>query len=126
MRRTLLEPEHVQFGKSVRVFVDREIRPHFDRWEADGIVDRSLYLKAGEAGLMGLKVPVEFGGGGTEDMRFEAVMLEELAGSGVMNGGRDFEPSDRRRLPSCSWVLTSRRNDGCPAWPQGRSLAGWR
>jgi acyl-CoA dehydrogenase len=88
VRRTLLEPEHVEFGKSVRVFIDREIRPHFDRWEADGIVDSGLYAKAGDAGLMGLKAPIEFGGGGAEDMRFEAVMLEELAGSGVMNGGQ--------------------------------------
>lgn len=52
------------------------------RWRANGSVERELWLKAGEAGLLGVSIPAEYGGGGG-DFRHEAVLMEQLGLHGV-------------------------------------------
>ncbi|WP_127792464.1 acyl-CoA dehydrogenase family protein [Agromyces sp. LHK192] len=84
--RTVYEEEHEQFRELVREFVDRHAKPHAERWEAEGKVDRDLFTKAAEAGILGLTIPEEFGGGGADDFRFNAVMGEELARHPVSDG----------------------------------------
>jgi alkylation response protein AidB-like acyl-CoA dehydrogenase len=88
MRRTIYDETHELFRKSVRSFVEREIVPHFDRWESEGICDRALFIKAGDAGFLGTAVPEEFGGGGDPDFRFNAIRIEELCRAGVLNAGQ--------------------------------------
>ena len=79
MKRLIFEPEHEQFRDTVRAFISREIEPHAQEWEAAGQVDRDIYRKAGEAGLVGFNVAEEFGGGGVDDFRFNVVVAEEMA-----------------------------------------------
>jgi alkylation response protein AidB-like acyl-CoA dehydrogenase len=88
MIRSLYETDHEIFRSSVKEFLGREVSPHVDRWEAEGIVDKSMFQAAGRAGLLGMAVPEEFGGGGIDDFRFNAVIVEEMmrvnaAGSGL-------------------------------------------
>jgi acyl-CoA dehydrogenase len=80
--RTLFEPEHDLFRDQVRRFIASEITPHHSEWEKAGIVPRSLWLKAGEAGLLCTEVPEEYGGGGG-DFLFGAIMIEEMARAGA-------------------------------------------
>ncbi len=80
--RTLFSPEHDLFRDQVRRFIAAEITPHHAQWEADGIVPRALWRKAGEAGLLCTEVPAEYGGGGG-DFLFGAVMIEEMARAGA-------------------------------------------
>ncbi len=82
MRRTVYEPEHEQFREVVREFLAREVAPHARAWEKAGIVDREVYRAAGKHGVIGFNVPGEFGGGGVDDFRFNAVVAEELARAG--------------------------------------------
>jgi len=82
MRRTVYEPEHEQFREVVREFLAREVAPHAQTWEKAGIVDRYVYQSAGKHGVIGFNVPEEFGGGGVDDFRFNAVVAEELAKAG--------------------------------------------
>jgi alkylation response protein AidB-like acyl-CoA dehydrogenase len=82
MRRTVYEPEHEQFREVVREFLAREVAPHARAWEKAGIVDREVYRAAGKHGVIGFNVPAEFGGGGVDDFRFNAVATEELARAG--------------------------------------------
>jgi alkylation response protein AidB-like acyl-CoA dehydrogenase len=82
MRRTVYEPEHEQFREVVREFIAREVAPHGQAWEHAGIADREVYRAAGKHGLIGFNVPEEFGGGGVDDFRFNAVVSEELAKAG--------------------------------------------
>jgi alkylation response protein AidB-like acyl-CoA dehydrogenase len=82
MRRTVFRSEHEQFRATVREFIAREVAPNTDTWEADGIVDREVYRAAGKHGVIGFNVPEEFGGGGADDFRFNAVVCEELAKAG--------------------------------------------
>ncbi|OZV81821.1 acyl-CoA dehydrogenase [Micromonospora echinospora] len=83
MDRTIFSADHLAFTELVRAFIDREIAPHHDRWEADGIVDRSVWRAAGAAGLLGLFVDERYGGGGVTDRRFGAILTEELARAGA-------------------------------------------
>lgn len=87
IRRTVFDESHEAFRKLARGFAERELVPHFERWEEDGIVDRSLYEKAGEVGLLGVAAPVEYGGGGESDFRYSAVRIEEFARAGVLTPG---------------------------------------
>lgn len=81
--RTIFSADHLAFTELVRAFIDKEIAPHHDRWEADGIVDRGLWRAAGAAGLLGFSVDERYGGGGVTDRRFSAVLTEELARAGA-------------------------------------------
>lgn len=82
MRRALFEDEHNWFRESVAAFVDRELMPQRERFRAQRSIDRETWLAAGEAGFLGLGVPAEYGGSGTDDFRFNAVLMEELARAG--------------------------------------------
>jgi alkylation response protein AidB-like acyl-CoA dehydrogenase len=84
-RRFAFTPEHEQFRDSVRRFLERELLPHMDRWEEEGIIDRAFWNKAGEAGLLCPTVPEQYGGPGL-DFGFNAVIDEELAYAGSTAG----------------------------------------
>jgi len=83
MQRTLFEADHDDFRQAVRQFVQREVVTEYDRWEAEGLVDRHLWKLAGEAGFLGTAVPEEYGGGGIPDFRYNAVLVEEFARVGA-------------------------------------------
>jgi alkylation response protein AidB-like acyl-CoA dehydrogenase len=87
MRRTIFQAEHDQFRDTVREYIAREVAPHSASWEAAGIVDRSAYVAAGKHGVIGFNVPEEFGGGGVDDFRFNAVVAEELGRYGAAHPG---------------------------------------
>jgi alkylation response protein AidB-like acyl-CoA dehydrogenase len=84
-RRFAFTQEHEQFRDSVRRFFDRELIPHLDRWEEEGIIDRAFWNKAGEAGLLCPTVPEQYGGLGL-DFGYNAVIDEELAYAGSTAG----------------------------------------
>ncbi|WP_278234704.1 acyl-CoA dehydrogenase family protein [Isoptericola sp. AK164] len=84
--RSLYEDEHEQLREMVRAFVEQYARPHAARWEQEGRVDRKLFVQAAEAGILGFGIPEEYGGGGSDDFRFNAVMGEELARHPVSDG----------------------------------------
>ena len=52
MKRALFDDDHELFRKSVRAFMEREVKPHQERWAEQGMVDRSAWQAAGEAGLL--------------------------------------------------------------------------
>ena len=83
MQRNIFEADHDSFRDTVRTFCEKEIVPNHKEWEAAGIVPRDIWLKAGEIGLLGFMMPEEFGGGGIEDFRFNAVLQEELTRVGA-------------------------------------------
>ncbi len=87
MERSLYDDEHLAFGESFRSFIAKEITPDYSRWEDEGIAPRDLYTKAGASGFLGMAVPEEFGGGGSSDFRFNAIIGEELALAGIGGAG---------------------------------------
>jgi len=64
-------------------FIERHATPlDVERWRANGSVERDLWRKAGKAGLLGVSIPGEYGGGGG-DFRHEVVLMEQLGLRGV-------------------------------------------
>lgn len=90
MERDIYEEDHEAFRDLVKDFVKRYVtNATIEKWDADGEVDRATMLAAGEAGIIGLSVPEEFGGAGMlQDYRFRAVVNEEViaAGAGSLAG----------------------------------------
>jgi len=76
----VFEQEHELFRESVRHFLETEILPNVDEWGSRGRVDKAMFRKAGEAGLLGMAIPEQYGGGGVDDYRFNAVIDEEFTG----------------------------------------------
>ncbi|MFF4417393.1 acyl-CoA dehydrogenase family protein [Streptosporangium sp. NPDC001559] len=87
MRRDLFQEEHLLFLETVREFMAREVVPHHDRWEKDGIVPREVWKKAGEIGMFGFGVPEEYGGAGIKDFRYNTVIVEEVMRIGATGLG---------------------------------------
>ncbi len=83
MARDIFDDEHEAFRSAVGTFLDKEVVPHHDQWEKDGVVDREVWRKAGGQGLLGLQLPEEYGGGGTADFRYNVVIGEEMTSRGV-------------------------------------------
>jgi long-chain-acyl-CoA dehydrogenase len=79
MKRLVMEAEHEAFRETVRQFIEHDLAPNAERWEADRLVDRSAWVAAGKHGLIGFNMPEEFGGAGVDDFRFNAVIDEEIA-----------------------------------------------
>ena len=73
-----LTPEHDQFAKVVRNFVENEINPNADDWEAAGTFPaHELFPKLAAIGGFGLEYDPEFGGQGA-DHSFSYVLASEL------------------------------------------------
>ena len=76
--------EHKQLRKTVRDFIDKEINPHCDEWEAKGAFPaHQVFKKAGALGLLGVNKPEAYGGMGL-DYSYSLVVAEEL---GTCAGG---------------------------------------
>ena len=73
-----LDQEHEEFRASVRAFVDRHVRPVVDESEAAGRPPAALLKEMGGAGLLGLSIAEEYGGGGGDALAI-VVLAEELA-----------------------------------------------
>ncbi|CAN5858269.1 hypothetical protein BH18ACT7_BH18ACT7_20170 [soil metagenome] len=57
MELSLYESAHEDFRDMVRDFVAKEVAPHHEQWEREGVVDRGVWLAAGTQGLLGMDLP---------------------------------------------------------------------
>jgi alkylation response protein AidB-like acyl-CoA dehydrogenase len=75
------------FRESFRSFLAKEVEPHYLKWDRAGAVPREVFAQAGQQGFLGLEVPVEYGGAGVSDFRFNVVIGEEVCRAGVIGFG---------------------------------------
>ena len=70
--------EHLEIQKTLKRFIDAEINPHVDEWEAAEIFPaHEVFKKLGNLGLLGLTKPGEYGGAGL-DYSYGVAMAEAL------------------------------------------------
>ncbi|MFK4791160.1 acyl-CoA dehydrogenase family protein [Microbacterium sp. ZW T5_56] len=101
MDRNIYDEDHESFRDVVKEFIKRygtnEAR---ERWDADGQVDRATMRAAGEAGIIGLSVPDDFGGAGMLfDYRFRAIVNEETIKAGLGSLAGAFGIQDDLAVP---------------------------
>jgi len=115
MSRAIYDDDHEIFRDSVRSFMINEVKPNSDRWNEQGIVDRDVFLKAGEQGLLLMWADEKYGGAGVSDFRYEQILIEELSKHGDVGffcwlhsrlvapyiGDLGTEEQKQRWLPKC-------------------------
>ena len=86
MPRTLFSAEHEQFRQTTRRFFETEIAPHNEKWAEQQHLDRNLWNRAGELGLLCCTMPEEYGGSGV-DRLYSMILMEEQARVGDSASG---------------------------------------
>src|SRR3954451_11363707 len=81
-RHPVFSAEHEALRSSVRRYVDSEVRPYVDEWEAEGFFPDSVFRRCGELGFLGLHYPAAWGGS-DGDLAASLLFIEELARCGA-------------------------------------------
>jgi long-chain-acyl-CoA dehydrogenase len=76
--RQLFTSEHEAFRETVRKFYEKEVVPNIEKYEQQQHVDRDLWNKAGELGLLCSTMPEQYGGSGV-DRLYSMILIEEQA-----------------------------------------------
>ena len=80
MPRHIYEEDHEALRASAREFIERVLAPRAEEMIELKSIPREIWKEAGAQGFFGLDIPEEYGGAGTDDYRFNAVVAEEWAG----------------------------------------------
>ncbi|RBP63080.1 alkylation response protein AidB-like acyl-CoA dehydrogenase [Brevibacterium sanguinis] len=121
--RSLFETEHEDFRQIVRSFVDTHVAPHAEDWESAGIMPKSLFATAAEAGILGFSIPEAHGGGGGDDFRFNVVMAEELSRHPVCSGLGGLSLANDVVIPYFTELTTDEQKERwLPGIAAGRSV----
>lgn len=70
------------FRDNVRRFIEAEIKPHYEAWEEAESMPRELWTQLGDAGLLCVDMPEEYGSAGA-DFPMSAAVLEEVSRAGM-------------------------------------------
>ncbi len=89
MQSIYFSAEHDMLREQLRRFVEAEIKPHGEAWEAAGMVPREMLRHMGELGFLGIRYPEKYGGSAM-DVFGSVVLAEEL-------GRSTFSGFDRRK-----------------------------
>ena len=76
----IFNEQHDMFRQAVRSFVEKEVEPHVEEWEQAGQIPKSIWLRMGALGFLGVEYDEKYGGGGA-DFLTTAVLCEEAARS---------------------------------------------
>lgn len=69
------------FRDNFKRFMNEHIAPHYDQWEREGIMPRSVWNQLGENGFLCVDVPEEYGGYGVPTY-YSLMLVEESARAG--------------------------------------------
>ena len=72
-----LAPEHELIRATVREFAERKVAPVAEELDREERFPYDLVAELAELGLMGMTIPEEYGGGGTDTLSY-AIAIEEL------------------------------------------------
>ena len=73
-------PEHEMLRDQLRRFVETEVKPHGEAWEAQGYVPRDVLRRMGALGFFGIRYPESYGGAEMDTLG-SVVLAEELGRS---------------------------------------------
>ncbi|MGH7417434.1 MAG: acyl-CoA dehydrogenase family protein [Candidatus Rokuibacteriota bacterium] len=70
-------PEQEELARTLRHFARRELAPRSAQWDKTGEFPGEAWLRMGELGLLGLRVPVAHGGQEADFLTF-GIAMEEI------------------------------------------------
>ncbi len=82
MSYSIFTAEHEAVRRTIRKFVENEIKPHVEQWEKDGYFPDWVFPRMGELGFLSLRYPEKYGGAGG-DYFMGLVLAEEMARCGI-------------------------------------------
>lgn len=110
------------FYDTIRRFLEQEVAPHYEAWEAVGEVPRSLWHKLGEAGLLGIDLPETLGGSGA-DFAIVPLALEEISRQGFGGLASAYNIHANIVMPYLLHIGTSdQRQRWLPAMARGEAI----
>ncbi|WP_170464756.1 acyl-CoA dehydrogenase family protein [Ruegeria arenilitoris] len=100
-----MTPERDAFRRNFSRFVDAEIKPNIEQWEADCGIPWELHAKVAEFGVFGFGIPEEYGGLGFDNAFMRHDYSEILFGCGASGigaalGGRTISISPIAKFAS--------------------------
>jgi acyl-CoA dehydrogenase len=79
MNAVVIDTEELDlFREMVLRALEREVAPHYEQWERDGITPRALWNTLGEAGLLCVDAPEDHGGCGVP-FEYSVMLVTEMA-----------------------------------------------
>jgi len=87
MPRSVFTEEHEAFRLRVRDFLADEVVPQYPSWAAAGMPSTQFWKGMGALGVLGIGVPVRYGGAEGSDFRHSVVVTEEIQRLGLAIGG---------------------------------------
>ena len=81
----LLNEEHTLIRDTARAFARERLAPFAAEREAAGTIPREVIREMGALGLMGMTIPAEWGGAGTDHVAYALALAEIAAGHGAIS-----------------------------------------
>jgi alkylation response protein AidB-like acyl-CoA dehydrogenase/putative sterol carrier protein len=97
MKEYYFTEEHELFRDALKQFLEKEVVPYIDEWEAQQRVPKEIWKKFGEQGFLGLHYPEQYGGAGL-DFFYSVVFCEEI--SKLFSGGFGVIPTVTQYMSS--------------------------
>jgi len=124
MQRVHYDADHRAFAELAGDFAAKEVAPHIADWEADGIIPRELFSKAGRIGLLGFAADERFGGVGIRDFRYNQILIEAFMDADCGAVGLSFAVHNDICLPYLSDLTTPEQQDRwLPGFVSGNLIA---
>ena len=118
-----ITPEQLELRAAVRVFAREELNHDLEQRDQDGTFPRDCWQKCADFGLLGLPVPVEFGGQG-QDLVTTTIAMEAL-GWGCRDNGLVFSLNAQMwavQMPLAHYGSDEQKREWLPRLVSGKSL----
>jgi alkylation response protein AidB-like acyl-CoA dehydrogenase len=80
----ILTEEQFAVQESARKFAQDRLAPNSAKWEQEARFPREIFREMGDLGLMGVTIPVEWGGAGADNVAYSLALMEVAAGDGAL------------------------------------------
>lgn len=81
----ILNETQQAIADAIRDFAQERIRPHTQKFEADGAYPAALFEELAGLGLMGMTAPEEYGGSAADYVSYALALIEIAAGDGALS-----------------------------------------
>ncbi len=107
----ILTEEHRMIRDMARAFARERVRPQADSWEKAGRVPVDFLREMGALGLLGMTVPEEWGGAGTDTVAYALALMEIAGGDGGLSTIMSVNNS-----PVCAAILKEGSDEQKERW----------